>query len=245
MNEESSTSPRKLGPATIEWLFERMSLTWGKKFTDQWGGVLAGKDKDEVRRNADKMRLFWLQELSGLSESEFRNGAAKMKSLEWPPDLATFLKLCRPEVNPLTAYYEALEGCRSREQGEGGTWSHPAIFWASVRVTAFELKNQTYSQIRQRWESALSAELAKDQWEPITAPLIQIAGPVKGKLSRESATKMIEKANEIVKTQVTGDGKGWARKILERHKKGDKALLPIQIQFARQALGNFEKDDDE
>ncbi len=258
MSEESSTSTRKITLAGIDYLFDRMAMTWGKKFTDLWGGVLAGDNKDEVRQNAERMKQFWLEELGGISATEFKRGIAKMKGLDWPPSLAEFLKLCRPDVNPLVAYYEALEGCRSRERGEVGTWSHPAIFWAAVRVTAFELNNQSYSQIRQRWETALAAELAKDQWESITAPLIQIAGPVKGKLSRESATKMIEqlKAETILKGGILADakvekgsmpvdGKGWARKIMQRHAAGDKTLKPIQIQFARQALGNSERDDDD
>lgn len=33
------------------------------------------------------------------------------------------------------------------------------------------------------------------------------------------------------------DNKEWARKILARAERGDKRLLPIQIQFARKALG--------
>jgi hypothetical protein len=245
---ESSTSrgPRR---ESVGVLIERMRAFWGKSFTDKWATLEPGQMLD-----------IWTKALSGVSEIEFRRGVAKLMEFERPPSLPEFLKACRPEVNPLNAYYEALEGCRSRERGEVGTWSHPAIFWASVRVTAFELNTQSYSQIRQRWETALAAELAKDQWEPITAPLIQIAGPVKGKLSRESATKMIEqelmKAGAILKGGILADakvtkgsmpvdGKGWARKIMQRHAAGDKTLMPIQIQFARQALGNFEKDNDE
>lgn len=258
MTQDSSTSGRKLGSATIDWLFEKMSLMWGKKFTDQWGGVLASQNPDpakrqqEINANATKLKGFWAESLGEISELEFRRGVTKMKGLDWPPSLPEFLKLCRPEVNPLNAYYEALEGCRSRERGEVGTWSHPAIFWAAVRVTAFELNNQSYSQIRTRWETALAAELAKDQWEPIAAPMIALAAPAKGKLSRESATKMIEQIKGISILSAAkkdpvlrGDGKDWARKILQRKKDGDKTLLPVQIQYARQALQEFDEGKDD
>ncbi len=221
--------PKKL----IEWLFEKMLLKWGKQFADKWAVA-----------DAEKLKKEWAKELFGLSEIEFRRGVAKLNSLERPPSQPEFLKACRPEVNPLTAYYEAVEGCRSREQGEVGTWSHPAIFWASVRVSAYELKTQTYSQIRQRWEAALAAELAKSHWDEIPAPMVALPAPGKDKLSREEATKMMEtlKAKTVVNTN-RGDGKDWARKILNRKKDGDNTLLPIQVQFAQMALRNYEGND--
>lgn len=33
------------------------------------------------------------------------------------------------------------------------------------------------------------------------------------------------------------DNKEWARRILAREARGDKRLLPIQVRFAREALG--------
>lgn len=218
----------------IQYLFDKMLTKWGKQFIDKWSMV-----------DPDKLQLEWARALGKLSEMEFRRGVAKLDSFDRPPSQPEFLKACRPEVNPLNAYYEALEGCRSREQGECGTWSHPAIFWASVRVSAHDLKSQTYSQMKLRWESALAAELAKDEWEPIPAPMIALQGPGKGKLSRESATKMMQKLRETsgVKPGAV-DPKQWARKIMDRHKNGDKTLLPIQIQFAREALSRTGEYED-
>ncbi|WP_338762058.1 hypothetical protein [Massilia sp. METH4] len=37
-------------------------------------------------------------------------------------------------------------------------------------------------------------------------------------------------------TPVGVDNKEWARKILARHERGDRRLLPIQLKFAREAL---------
>ncbi|MES2729948.1 MAG: hypothetical protein V4621_07640 [Pseudomonadota bacterium] len=215
-----------------------MSFLWGKKFTDQWGGILAGKDSEEVKRNASKMQDVWLKSLADISELEFRRGATKMQNLAWPPTLPEFLKLCRPDVNPLNAYYEAVEGSRSRERGEIGTWSHPAIFWASVRVTAFELASQSYSQIKTRWEAALALELAKQEWPPIEAPKIALPAPPKATISKEKAAELMQQIKSVGNIQASPgrDSKRWAKVIMERYSAGDNKLTPIQVKFAREAL---------
>lgn len=184
----------------------------------------------------------WTKATRGLSETEFRRGVASLTNFERPPSLPEFLKACRPDVNPLNAYYEAIEGLASRERGEMGTWSHPAIYWASVRVSAHDLKNLSYSQIRPRWEAALAAELAKGQWEAIEAPLIAI-GPPKGQTPKEKGMQMMQEIKTMAASKnvsnvnaVMGDGKDWARKIMKRAAEGDKSLKLIQIQFAREAL---------
>lgn len=228
----SSTSNRE----AVAWLLKRMAVLWGKPFYDKWGMLKDGE-----------MLETWCASLKGITEMEFRHGVAKLTDFERPPSLPEFLKACRPVVDPLKAYYEAVEGCRSRERGEMGTWSHPAIFWASVRVTAFELKTQSYSQIRGRWEAALAAELAKNQWEPIEAPKLALEGPKTDKFSKGAAEKMLQqlKVKAAMPPPDMMDGKRWARKILQRHKEGDKSLLPIQIEFARQALRTFESDEND
>lgn len=226
--------PEKAVPARIvEWLFDQMLSKWGKQFVDKWSVV-----------NPDKLKRDWAKALFALSQLEWKRGVAKMNAMDFPPSLPEFLKACKPEVNPLAAYYEAVEGSRLRASGEFGTWSHPAIFWASVRVSAHDLQNQTYSQIRQRWEVALAAELAKDQWADIPAPMIAISGPGKDRLSREAATKMMNSIKATTGQTNTGrDPKEWAKKILQDEKEGKK-MLPIQVQFARQALNKFEENDD-
>lgn len=189
----------------------------------------------------------WTKATRGLTELEFRRGVAKLSSFERPPSLPEFLKACRPEVNPLSAYYEAIEGVKGREQGELGTWSHPAIYWASVRVSAHDLKNQTYSQVRGRWEMALAAELEKGHWEVIPAPLIQIAGPKNERPSSKMVGEVMKRLKDetfVKPGSSLADGKSWARKILKAHKEGDKTLSLIQIRFAREALNIGENDED-
>lgn len=214
----------------VLWLLNRMKQLWGKSFVDKWGMLAPGE-----------MLEIWSKGLRHLTELEFRRGVTKLNQIERPLNLPEFLKLCRPEINTLNAYYEAVEGSRRRELGEVGTWTHPAIFWASVRVTAFELKNQTYSQIRNRWEAALSAELAKEQWEAIEAPKLALP-PANVKVSREAASRALRGVK--IKTGPGSDPKKWARLIVQRHEQGDKTLLPVQLKFAREALRLGENENE-
>lgn len=219
--------PEKALPKeAVEWLFDRMLLRWGKSFVDKWNML-----------DPDAMKAEWGRALYKVSREEFKRGVGKLNDFERPPNLPEFVKACRPDINPLNAYYEALEGLRKRERGEMGSWSHPAIFWASVRVTAYEMLNQTYSQIRPRWESALEAELEKGTWPEIEAPQLSLPAPNR-RPSKEDAAKMMQQLREKAGAPPPAqrDPKDWARKILQRHTAGDKTLLPIQIQFARQAL---------
>jgi hypothetical protein len=233
MNQPSTFEwPKNALPKkVVEWLFARMLSKWGKQFVDRWAII-----------DPDVLLIDWAKALHGLTELEFRRGVAKLDTFDWPPSQPEFLKACRPEVNPLTAYYEAIDGARSRERGEVGTWSHPAIFWASVRVSTFDLLSLSYSQIKARWEACLAAELEKGHWEPIPAPALMLPS-YKKQLSREEAGRVLQELKTASGVQpVQTDPKGWAKKILQRHAKGDRSIGLIQLDFARKALGV--KDDD-
>lgn len=211
----------------MESIFDRMLSKWGKQFVDKWAVI-----------EPDKLLLDWARALGGLSELEIRRGVSKLNDFNWPPSQPEFIKVCRPDVNPLNAYYEALEGSRSRERGEVGTWSHPAIFWASVRVTAFELANTSYSQMKTRWEAALELELSKTEWPPIEAPKLALPGPPKATISKEKAAELMKQIKQIgnIPAGPGRDSKRWAKVILERYAAGDKKLTPTQVKFAREAL---------
>src|SRR5713226_8828366 len=231
-NMNSSTSarwPSDAMPETwIEKLFEIMELTYGSKFLDMWGNT----DKP-------KQKLFWAQKLGTVTAEQMKRDVAKLERLAWPPTLSEFKLLCQPEIKPLEAYYEAVEGCRSREQGEAGTWSHPAIFWASVRVSSFDLKSLSYSQVKDRWNTALESELAKTEWPAIPMPVLALPAPGNGRADREAASKRLSelKAGNVVKQEKqVFDHRSWARKILKRKAAGDKTLSFIQVKFAQDAL---------
>jgi hypothetical protein len=223
----SSTSTSALRESWVEKLLHQMLLSYGKKFTDQWAAT-----------STDDLVAHWSAQLAGYSGAEIRHGLAALETREWPPTLPEFKKLCRPPVDPLVAYYEAIAGAQARHAGEHGKWSHPAIYWAAMPL-ASDLLQQPYSQIKPRWERALAAELARDEWPAIPRPALALAAPGESTASRESAVKAIQKLLVMVGRPKV-DNLAWAKRILERDRAGDKHLLPVQVQFAREAMAAAE-----
>jgi hypothetical protein len=221
MTPQLSTS-EPLPTAWIEKLFERMAALYGSKFADMWRGT-----------DPEQVKALWSQELGKLSREEVAKGAQALMTLEWPPSLPQFINLCRPKLDAQKAFTEALNGLMARDRGEVGVWSHPAVFWAAVRVGAFDIKNATYPQIKGRWESALGDELEKSQWPEIPKPVVSLP-PVK--VSAEVAQKYLAKMQVHKSESSHIDHKRWAKKIMERHEHGDKSLLPVQVSMAKAAL---------
>lgn len=224
---QSSTSTNPIPADWIERLFDKMLLDYGKKFTDQWAGP-----------DPDKLIAHWSRELAGYTPAELRRGYDALAGLDWPPSLPQFKKLCRSGVDSLVAYYEAVAGVNARDRGDMGEWSHPAIFWAASRM-AFDLKGQSYSSIKERWEAMLQTELAKGEWAAIPQPALALAAPGKTHLSREEAVKRLAElhATAAVKTTNTKhDYRAWIGKVLERAKKKDSTLPHISLRFAKEAL---------
>lgn len=198
-----------------------MLLAYGKKFTDQWAGA-----------DADELLGYWGQQLAGFTGAELKRGLDGLEARDWPPTLPEFKRMCRPPVDPLKAYYEAVAGVTARFAGEHGKWSHPAIYWAAMPL-ATDLQQQTYSQVKPRWEASLEQQMAKGEWEEVPRPMLQLTAPEKAR-TREAAQKALERALSTLGR--TPPSRQWAVEILERERAGDASLLPIQTQFAREAM---------
>ena len=190
----------------------------------------------------DNWIVTWAEgfEEAGLRPHDLKAGIKALGTkFERPPTLAEFIRACKPSVDSMVAYYEAVAGVQARKAGEVGVWSHPAIFWAA-RGLSFDLGNQTYSQIKIRWESALNEQMDRGEWEPIPEPTpehLRLSAPGKGALSRENAAKMIEElgAQGILEKKDT-EHRAWIGKILARHKAKDQTLPYISYKFALQAI---------
>jgi hypothetical protein len=223
--QTSSTSIDPLPQSWIEKMFDQMLLNYGRKFTEQWGGA-----------DPDKLIAHWAREMASYTPAEIKRGLAALELRDWPPTLPEFKKMCRPPVDTTAAYYEAVAGCRDREAGNVGKWSHPAIFWATVQIGAFDLKNQSYSQIKDRWETALQAEMDKGQWSAIPEPMIALPAPGKSLTSRQQATQALQQigAADILKPRT--NHRAWIKTVFERQEAGDDTLPGISIRFAREAM---------
>lgn len=185
----------------------------------------------------DNWQISWAEsfEEEGITFTEVAAGIKHCrKNLTWPPSCAEFIQACRPVANSLTAYYEAVAGCQQRSRGEIGTWSHPAIYWASAPLS-YDLLTQTYSQIKARWEMAFNAEMAKTEWGEIKKPLVALPPPSKSRTDNKEAAKVLTQIGAGDALKAKKEDTWWYRKILQRIKDGDKTVTLIQRTFATDA----------
>lgn len=215
MNDELSTSRQPLPRSWVERISAHMHLTYGKRYTDLWGAT-----------DPKAWLSYWCEQLAGFTAAEIKRGMDALASREWPPTLPEFKRLCRPPIDPQAAFYEALEGVQARERGERGEWSHPAIYWAAVKVGAFDLKNTGYGQIQKRWESALQAILDAGSYDPIPDPALALPAPGKSFLTRENEARLMAElgASGILKKKA--NPRAWIDRVRERQRAGD-ATLPV------------------
>jgi hypothetical protein len=223
-NLNSSTSTNALPEAWVERLFERMLLEYGKRFGDQW-----------AQADMDKLIAHWATELAGYSGPDLKRGVDALATRDWPPTLPEFKRMCRPPVDPMRAYYEAVAGVQARFAGEHGTWSHPAIYWAAMPM-AVELREQTFSAVKARWETALAVQLGRGEWEDIPKPMLALTSPGQSTTNSTKAREAIKQlVGQVVHKPADGNPKGWAQRILDRHAAGDK-ITPAQLRMAQDAL---------
>ncbi|WP_454691149.1 hypothetical protein [Achromobacter aloeverae] len=217
-------------------LAKRMRALYGSRFADRWGNV-----------EPEELAAVWAQELHGFTAEDFRRGLDACRSLDWPPTLPEFMKLCRPWMVPETAFYDAVNGMSARRRGEVGNWPHPAVYWAAVTVGSHDLLNCGYAVLKGRWERALAAELAKTEWPAVPAPAPALAAPGQNRASREQAHAAAQeiRASAAAAVNQTGmDDKRWARKILaEQERKGGQRYSITVIAWAKRALGLTDTDE--
>lgn len=227
----SSTSPRQALPISwVESLFKRMHFAYGTRFADMWAGV-----------NPDEMKNYWAQRLGELSRSELATGYQMLESRDWPPTLPEFIKLCRPNLDPEPAFHEALLQGMKRERGnpdEPDVWSHPAIYWAWVKVGAFAMTNQGYEVLRSRWIDALRQYAETPELAPVPVKRRELPAPGKARLRPERARELLsqlklkgmpQRAGISVQTE-------WAHTILKKYERGESVCI-ASIEMAEQALG--------
>lgn len=204
----------------VESLFERMEMSYGEKFTRQWGNV-----------DPHKMRRFWAVELGTLTPEQLKVGVEAMRRRDWPPTLPEFMALCKPTFDYSGALYEAIEQIQKREEGRD-TWSNPAIYWAAIKVGSFDLRNLTHKDLLKRFTDAIDKVLAQESIEPVPVRQTALPAPGQGVADKEKVEREVAK---IRATQKQVGNRDWARRILEREKR-DK--VPYMVgKMARDALG--------
>lgn len=176
-----------MGASPVEHILREMQGLYGNLFEKQWSG-----------QSLMEMVPFWERKLQGFSREELRRGFRALETLRFPPTLPEFMALCRPPVDALKAYHEAVKGISDRRVGRHGEWSHPAIFWTAASM-AHDLLNMSYGQVRARFEERLEKELAKGSWAPVPEPPETLPPPAvdRGK-SRAVAQEGMRRVRDIL-----------------------------------------------
>lgn len=141
-----------LPTAWIERLFDRLTAIAGSAMAT----VYAGADPALVKAE-------WAEALAGFTAAEVQRGIAATRTRRYPPNLPEFLHLCRPALDPETAWVEAERGLMAYRAQQAFVWSHPAVYWAASEMS-FELQGSTFAQCRKRWEAVLASMWSLKAW---------------------------------------------------------------------------------
>lgn len=163
----SSPDRLPLSQETIAEVFTSLGAQLGAKMADMYGGV-----KPLV------LQAEWAERLSDLMRHELERGVAACADRRFAPTLGEFRQLCRPALDPETAWLEAAAGMREREAGRIGQWTHPAV-WRAATDMGHELRTRTYADCRKRWEWTMQRELAAGWGAPVPPPTLRIEDDTK------------------------------------------------------------------
>ncbi len=218
-----------LGISMMDHLFNRLDGA----YPHRWRSAFANQQA------INNWRESWVEafEDEGITPHQIKAGLKRCRSMfDWPPSISEFIKACRPAVDPTVAYYKALEQGARRAKGERGDWPSPAVYWAWVKIGAFDFNNVPYTVLKPRWIAALEEECAKGSWPEIPDAHLAIPAPGKNETSREEAKQQLEKLGAVNtwKRPEVGN-RDWAHRLLERAKT-DSSVPHAAIKIAQEAI---------
>lgn len=228
--DQNSSTSTQLNPVlreVVQGIFDEMLVTYGKRFVDTWSAA-----------DPDKLVDHWTMKLAGFTRGEIKRGVAALESRDWPPTLVEFKKMCRPSIDPEVAYYEAYEQGIARDSGKPNHWSSKAIFWAWRAVGANVFREQSYTQLKTRWERALADQLAKPELPDIPEMVLAIGVDIQTTEINSKIKAEIEKqlAEVNKKPESRIDHLRWAKLVVKRVAQGDRGLPMYTVKSAYEAL---------
>lgn len=211
---------RPLPNSWVDKLFQELYVCYGKTFLDMWPDLEAAK-------------AGWALKLADLSGEELRRGYLALTNRKWPPTLPEFRDMCRPALDPESAFSEAAMQMALRDQGRD-QWSHPAVYWAAATIGAFDMRNLSWSAIKPRWVRVLQAELAKGEWPAVPPRLDALPAPGAIQADPARVREIMDKSRNRVSRN--GDTQ-WAHDVEARAAAGES--LPMLLrEMAEEALGH-------
>lgn len=241
MSHTPSISERQDDP--MSWLFGELYGKFGNAFLDKFrsGHVVADAQGVECDTGIENMKAVWAESIREhrMNFSEVRRGLRGCDRLRFPPSWPEFFALCRPVPTVDDAIREAVVQIPLRVDGKD-QWSHPAIYWAAVKVGFHDVSTQDSKVLQKRFDIALASVLAGEVLPvPPARVLPALPPPVVSQEEIEAAKRDIaEASNRAVKSASDGsDHLLWARKIAERVRQGDKSVTLYCMREAQIALG--------
>ncbi len=229
--DQTSSTSTQLNPVLreiVQGIFDEMLLAYGKRFVDTWSAA-----------DPEKLVDHWTLKLAGFTRGEIKRGVAALESRDWPPTLVEFKKMCRPSIDPEVAYYEAYEQGIARDAGKPNQWSSKAIYWAWRALGSNTFREQSYPQLKNRWERALADQLSKHELPEIPEMVLAVGVNMKSTEINVRIKAEIEKQLVAVsKTPESNiDHLRWAKVIVERMAQGDRHISLFSLKAAQEALG--------
>jgi len=223
------------GISLIDHLWNRLSGTyrgrWLKDFPDM--------------QSIENWKEAWAEALDEdrVTPQEVAEGLRTCRRMfpDWPPAVGEFIRACRPGLIPENAFHDAVAGMSARRRGEVGQWSHPAVYWAAVRVGSHDLLNCGYSVMQARWERALSEELSRGEWATVPTPAVALPAPGATYATPEEATKALEalEAGTILNESGRDPRRGAKRILAEAAKKGGRRYSITVLAMAKAAMNAY------
>lgn len=146
----------------------------------------------------------WAEDLADLSREELARGVSACRDQKFPPTLPEFRALCRPPIDYQAALIEAVEQMARRDTG-CDQWSHPAIYWAAVKIGAYDLSRKTLRDLDAEWRKGFGDQLALGQWPEIPERLPALPAPGQthsGDFGRETVQEMLRRLKGLADEHV-------------------------------------------
>ena len=225
-----------------DWI-ERIWLRLGAMYGRKWADAYPTSGQAERQILLDE----WAQELAGYSGIEIKRGLSSCKTQcpDWPPTLIKFQAMCRPALDPETAWTEASHGAWARKQGEFGKWTSRATYYAYEEFGAHDLMHKSFAVCKARWIEILRVCEAADRegaLGPIPQPAVHLPAPGQAVTNIEQGRKNIQEvalalvASAKPSASYCSDGRDWARRILANPKRHAFA----SVKMARAALPDWQ-----
>lgn len=113
------------------------------------------------------------------------------RKYDWPPSLTEFLKACKPHIDPETAFAEACEQMRARDNGTD-KWSSPAVYWAAVEFGSWELRHASWDRAKSRWTRILTEKLAQADLPEVPPRRDALPAPGQARANPEKVRELLD-----------------------------------------------------